>query len=415
MLDLVERYDVSEYLTTRLRELFLLLVERTTNATLPQRPVDEAVRAQAKTNLVEYLKIIFNVTLFFPRAVAERKEKEKAKGETGATMKGGLEGPGKQDNSLLRPGSASSAMSSSSSTSSLESLTHSLTRKLSRSSNSSRSRSPSPQPLAPGSDSERQQTSGPLGGEGKSGSSGSSRTGKLKGMLNKITSSSPSSSGNSNGGDSKWSRGSDNKTQQKNKHESSGHAKKKSLLQDDSDVLYPYGFAMTVQSLVRLVICLPLDALPGTREFGPFGTLKHLITAFLNFNVSAYRSEVFRPCISEDVVIPVVDDEDLPHTSGAKIQVIDDESHQSPACTLPLFVKRLLCILVETLEYYVPGYAHPDEDESRQRHVVGPEGENVDECLSFLLILLTKLILEHDRESTKVRQAMKTMLLADDM
>jgi hypothetical protein len=146
-----------------------------------------------------------------------------------------------------------------------------------------------------------------------------------------------------------------------------------------------------VQSLVNLALCLPTGK---DHTEGPFGVYKHVITSLLNFNVSAYSSIFLAPLSPASApLIP-----SLPTTSPTAAQP-----------PLPPLPARLLTLLDACTRYYIP-YS-PDDEDAREKALEAPE--SLDECLSFLLLLLTKCAAEDYKGD--VRRALKSCLLAEDM
>lgn len=150
-------------------------------------------------------------------------------------------------------------------------------------------------------------------------------------------------------------------------------------------------FCSVVSSLATLALCLPFGV--GS-ACGPFGLYKQVITSLLNFNVSTYSSTLFAP-LSPFTAPPIAS---LPSTSPSR-----------PEPSLPPLPARLLSLLDRTCEYYIP-YG-PDDDDARERAEQAPD--NLDEGLTWLILLLTKLVAEDAKGD--VRRGVKLCLLADDM
>ena len=147
----------------------------------------------------------------------------------------------------------------------------------------------------------------------------------------------------------------------------------------------------TVSSLVRLAVCLPIGNGP---DAGLFGTYKYVITALLNYNISAYSSIFFAP---------------LSPASAPVIPPLPNSSPMMPMPSLPPLPARLLALLDETTRLYTS--YRPHDVETGKTNFCAPE--TLDECLSYLLLLLTKCAIQDD--SGDVRKAMRTCLLAEDM
>jgi hypothetical protein len=131
-------------------------------------------------------------------------------------------------------------------------------------------------------------------------------------------------------------------------------------------------------------------------SLGPFGIFRYAITSLLNYDFAVYSTSIHAPLSPASApVIPT-----LPFTSASKA---------TPS--LPPFLAKMMALLDATCARYFPGTEGPDED--RIRAIADSAPETLDECLSFLLLLLAKCAAE-DTEGS-VRKGMRELLLADDM
>ena len=216
---LVEDLDVAGVLAARLHEYAVPSMDPASIA------FDASAKAEADI-LVEYLKIVFNLSLFYPRLA---KDKEKDKEDPAAAAAAVASSPNKRDNKMLSPdinkpdgsSSSSSAMSA------------------------SRSRSPSPSPSPsngrPSSPSSQPQPQASAGVQQRTRQK-SSRSDKIKGLFSR---SSTNTNTNTTANASKPVE-----RERETIREATGSGSGKSAVwEDEADVLEPWGFERCVCNL----------------------------------------------------------------------------------------------------------------------------------------------------------------------
>ena len=160
------------------------------------------------------------------------------------------------------------------------------------------------------------------------------------------------------------------------------------MLEPAADISYS-----VVSSLAQLALMLPLGEDSDT---GPFGIFRYAITSLLNYDFLVYSSAIHAP---------------LSQASAPSIPSLPSTSPNKAVPTLPPFVAKMIALLDKTCSRYFPNADGPDEDSTRAIAENAPE--SLDECLSFLLLLLAKCAVE-DPEGN-VQRGMRELLLADDM